>query len=372
MIVPIVSTARVLYGVRSGMVGRPGTIEMDILDLKEQQRGAATARQPAKTVDADAIPTIDVSGVLPGAAPAALARVADQIGAACETIGFFYAVNHGVPQSTADGAFAAARRFFDQPLETRLKIKLNDRHRGYLPLYNTTIPNYKANRLEAFELADELAPDDPDVVAGKPLHASNVWPELPGFRPAVERYYAETCGFGFHLLKAFAVALGMPADFFQNLYRTKPLASMRLLHYPAVPAGDDEFGAAPHSDYGIITILRQDDVGGLELYTRSGQWIAAPFVPSSFVINIGDLMALWTNDRFTSMQHRVVNRSGRSRFSIPIFYNPTYDTEVRCLPTCQSPDAPAKYAPKVMGDYLMSNFDKVWAYRNKAGSTPPS
>ncbi len=343
---------------------------MDIQDLKAQQRSASTARTAAARIGAHEVPTIDVSGVLPGASAASLRRVADQIAEACETIGFFYAVNHGVPESTVEGAFAAARGFFDRPLEERLAIKLV-KHRGYMPLYDTTIPNYRANRHESFEMADELPPDDPDVVAGKPLHAPNVWPALPGFRPAVEAYYGAARGFGFHLLRGFAVALGMKEDFFQALYRTRPLASMRLLHYPALEADADEFGLAPHSDYGIITILRQDDAGGLELYTRGGTWIAAPVVPNAFVINIGDLMALWTNDRFTSMQHRVVNRSGRSRFSIPLFYNPSYDTVVRCLPTCQSPDAPAKYAPEVMGDYLMSNFDKVWEYRKAAGQTAP-
>ena len=286
--------------------------------------------------------------------------MADQVAEACERIGFFYAVNHGVPEATVDATFGEARRFFALPEEERLKIRLDNRHRGYMPLYHTTIPTYKANRVRSFELALDLPPDDPDVQAGKPLHAGNVWPDLPGFRPVLERYYAETCGFGFQLLKAFAVALGMPEDFFQKLYAVKPLASMRLLNYPPPPAGAEEYGVAPHSDYGILTILKQDEVGGLELFTQQGDWIAAPVVPGSFVINIGDLMSIWTNGRFTSMQHRVVNRAGRDRISIPIFYNPRYDTVIECLPTCRSAETPPRYEPKVMGDYLISNFRTAW------------
>src|SRR5258708_4670232 len=139
--------------------------EMDILDLKEQQRGADPARRRAKRVDVKEVPTVDVSGVLPGAWAASLRRVADQIGEACETIGFFYAVNHGVPESTADGVFAAARRFFDRPVDERLTIKLHDQHPRYLPLYNTTIPNYKADRQETLAKAHELAGDEPQLRA---------------------------------------------------------------------------------------------------------------------------------------------------------------------------------------------------------------
>jgi isopenicillin N synthase-like dioxygenase len=341
---------------------------MDMLDLKERQRTAEAARQTARAVNVGEIPVIDVSGVLPGAPPEALAKVAAEVAEACERIGFFYAVNHGVPQATIDGCFQAAEAFFAAPAEERLNIRLNDRHRGYMPLYHTGIPKYKKNRVHSFEMALDLPPEDPDVAAAKPLHATNVWPDLPGFRAPVETYYREACGFGFQLLRAFAVALGMPEDHFQRLYQPKPLASMRLLHYPPTPAGEEEYGAAPHSDYGILTILMQDAVGGLELYTRQGEWISAPVVPGAFVINIGDLMALWTNDRFTSMQHRVVNRAGRDRYSIPIFYNPGFDTEIRCLPTCQSPENPAKYEPTVMGGYLISNFKKVWESYQKKGS----
>jgi isopenicillin N synthase-like dioxygenase len=322
----------------------------------------------ARKVAIDEIPIIDVSGIADGAPPAALSRVGDQIAEACERIGFFYAVGHGVPDATVTRCFGAAEQFFAAPDATRLGIKVNPYHRGYMPMYETTIPGNKADRKDSFDLALHLPMDDPDVVAKKPLHGPNQWPAgLPSFQADVERYYAEVSGFGFKLLKGFASALSLPSDFFQKLYTDKSLVSMRLIHYPPMtgPVPEGEFGAAAHTDYGIITILAQDTTGGLELHTRQGEWIAAPCVPNSFVINIGDLMAIWTNDRFKSMPHRVMNRSNTHRFSIPMFYNPHYDTVAACLPSCQSPENPPKYEPKVLGDYLVAKFDRNYAYRQK-------
>ena len=319
----------------------------------------------ARIVSESEIPIVDVSGIHPGASPAALRRVADEIAAACETIGFFYAANHGVAKRTITDCFSAMEEFFAQPESERLKIKVNKYHRGYMPMRETTIPGNLPDYKDSFDIALDLPLDDPDVKAGKPLHGPNQWPQLAGFRAPVERYYEEVCGFGFELLKAFAVALDLPPDHFQKLYAVRPLASMRLIHYPPVthviPEG--EFGAAAHTDYGILTILAQDDIGGLELLTRRGEWIAAPCVENAFIINIGDLMAIWTNDRFKSMPHRVVNRAPKHRYSIPIFYNPHYDTVAQCLPSCQSPENPPKYEPKVLGDYLLAKFDKNYAYR---------
>jgi isopenicillin N synthase-like dioxygenase len=317
----------------------------------------------------DEVPIIDAGPLLAGTA-AGLSLVGAQIREACERIGFFYVVNHGVPQATIDGAFAAARQFFGQPIEDRLRVRVNPWHRGYMPPKETTLPGFKPNLLDSFDLAMDLAPDDPDVLAGKPLHGVNQWPDsLPGFRAAVERYYAEVPAFGFQLLRGFAAALDLPEATFQDIYRQRPLVSMRLLHYPPVEqVTEGEYGSATHTDYGIITILMQDDVGGLELRTRSGEWISAPTVPGAFIINIADLMAIWTNDRFVSMPHRVLNRSRRARFSIPIFYNPNYDTVVSCLPSCQSADNPPRHAPQVLGDYLVGKFNKAYAYRRAAAS----
>jgi len=323
---------------------------------------------PPRQASLGEIPIIDVAPMLTGA-PDGLRKVGDRIREACERIGFFYVVNHGVPQATMDGCFGAAQQFFERPVAERLSVKVNPYHRGYMPMKETTIPGYAPNLSDSFDLGMDLGPQDPDVLAGKPLHGVNQWPDLPGFRNAVETYYAQVSSFGFQLLRGFAAALDLPPDTFQAFYANRPLVSMRLIHYPPVgQLGEGEFGAATHTDYGIITILAQDDVGGLELATRQGEWLSAPVVPGAFIINIGDLMAIWTNDRFKSMPHRVVNRSQRHRFSIPIFYNPNYDTEVMCLPSCQSAENPPRHPPQVLGDYLVSKFSRAYAYRQaKAG-----
>jgi isopenicillin N synthase-like dioxygenase len=169
------------------------------------------------------------------------------------------------------------------------------------------------------------------------------------------------------LLRVFAVSLEMPPDYFLQ-FCTKPMVQMRLFHYPPQPPVTDDkaFGVAPHSDYGMITLLSQDPIGGLELQKRDGEWIGAPFIPGTLVINIGDLFQRWTNDIYRSNLHRVVNRTGKERYSIPTFFNLDYYTEVSCLPTCQSADNPPRYQPIKSGDYLLSRFRDVQKYRGAA------
>jgi isopenicillin N synthase-like dioxygenase len=143
---------------------------------------------------------------------------------------------------------------------------------------------------------------------------------------------------------------------------------MRLFHYPPQPPITDDrtFGVAPHTDYGMITLLSQDPIGGLELRKRDGEWIGAPFIPGTLVVNLGDLFQRWTNDTYRSNPHRVINRSGKERYSIPTFFNLDYDAQVACVPTCQSPDNPPKHAPIRAGDYLVGRFRDVQKYRGIA------
>lgn len=314
----------------------------------------------------DAIPLVDIAPLVAGSEASSRA-VAEAFAEACETIGFFYVVNHGVAQTIVDDAFAAAERFFALPLEQRMAIQINRWNRGYMKMREVTIPGYAPDVKESFDLGVDLAPDAPEVLAGKPLHGSNQWPAMAGFRAPVERYFAAALDLARHLLKGFAIALDLDPDAFIALHEP-PLASMRLLHYPPNAAyAVSEHGCGPHTDYGALTILAQDSVGGLEVRRRDGAWIAAPSIPGSFVINIGDMMASWTNDRFTSNPHRVFNRSTSERFSIPLFVSPAYDTLVECFPSCQSADNPPKYPPVKSGEYLLRKFDSTYAFRKKAG-----
>jgi isopenicillin N synthase-like dioxygenase len=162
----------------------------------------------------------------------------------------------------------------------------------------------------------------------------------------------------------FAVSLDMPEDYFLQ-WCNNPIVQMRLFHYPPQPpvTDDRQFGVAPHTDYGMITMLSQDPIGGLELRKRDGEWVGAPFIPGTLVVNLGDLFKRWTNDIYRSNSHRVVNRSGQERFSIPTFFNMDFTSLVSCLPTCQSEENPPKYEPIRAGDYLLSRFRDVQKYR---------
>jgi isopenicillin N synthase-like dioxygenase len=309
------------------------------------------------------VPVIDFAAFLLGTAEGK-ARVAKAIGAACENTGFFYLSGHGIAQSQIDAIFAASRRFFALPLEERLKVKLTPRqNRGYQPL-GSRMYGDKADAPdlnESFKYQHELAPDDPDIRAGSRVHAANRWPEnLPGWRETLIAYYDQMERVTDALLRGFALALDLPEDYFRGFY-TKPLTQINLLHYPPHPPATPgrQFGLRPHSDTTAFTILAQDDVGGLQV-EHGGVWIEAPPLPGTFVINIGDMMARWTNDRFASTPHRVINRSGLERYSVPFFAIPDFDAVVACLPSCAGPGRPAKYPPLRVGDFMLDSNAKDW------------
>jgi isopenicillin N synthase-like dioxygenase len=318
----------------------------------------AAAGIVGKLVPFSGVPVIDL-GPLRGTDAAARRGTAQAIGRACEDIGFLYIANHGVPQPLIDAAFAEARRYFALPLEAKMRchIKRSAHYRGYFPLKEEkTDVTALGDLKEGFDLMRELGPDDPDVRAGKPLHGPNQWPDgLPGFRDTVLTYYAAMEDLARTLLRGMALSLDLDEHWFADKTR-KPLAYLRLLHYP--PQGgqidEREIGCGAHSDYGCLTILAQDAVGGLQLRNSAGEWIEAPPIPGTFVINLGDQMARWTNERFQATPHRVINRTGRERYSIPFFFDPDYDTVVECLPTCQEPGNPPKHKPITGGEHLLA------------------
>ena len=326
------------------------------LTIVDEASKVATAPRAATREE---LPVLDLGPLLRGEPLDDLAR---QLRHACETIGFFYVSNHGVPQKVVDDVFAATKRFFDLPEARRLEIKLDDRfRRGFMPYGINQHPGFAPDLKESYEYALDLPLDDPAVVAGLPLHGPNRWPaDMPWLRAAAEAYFTETMALGKHLLRLFALSLGMEEGFFLQ-YMKKPMVQTRLFHYPPQRpvTREREFGVAPHSDYGMITLLTQDPIGGLELRKRDGEWVAAPWMAGTFVINLGDMFKVWTNDVYVSNLHRVVNRSGRERYSIPTFFNLDYDAPVACLPQCQSAERPAKYAPIKSGDYLVSRFQTV-------------
>ena len=247
-------------------------------------------------VRASGIPIVDLRDYLAGVATGKTAVAAD-ICAALEGIGFFGIANHGVPERAVKAAFAESQRFFDLPLADKLAVRVNMGHRGYLPMADQhRTEAAKPNLSESYLIGPDLAEDDPGVVEGLPLHGVNPWPDVPdGFQDALGGFHAAMSALGVRLLPLFETALDLPDGFFAARYRN-PMGFVRSLHYPPAPAeaDPDRFGAAPHSDFGFITILAQDDVGGLQVQTRDGDWIDAPNRPGVFLVNIGDMLMRWT------------------------------------------------------------------------------
>ncbi len=292
--------------------------------------------------------------------------LARQFDAAFSGIGFCYLSDIGVPAELVDAVFAASRRFHAQSRAAKDAIAMNRFHRGYMAPKTSILETSSVARVtrpndsESFMLMHDVAPDDPRY--GRPLDGPNQWPDLPGFRQAVEAYEQAMHGFCLRLLRPLALALGMPRDWFAPFF-AQPTTFLRLLHYPpqAREAPDDAFGSAPHTDYGFITILAQDDRGGLEVRCRDGTWLAAPPIAGTLVVNVADMLARWTNGRWQSTPHRVKNLSGADRYSIPYFFDMSMDSVVAGLPTCPGDAEP----PVRYGDYLMERLNRNYAYRKE-------
>jgi len=316
---------------------------------------------PPRPATREEVPVLDLAPLVEGGP---LGNLASALRHACETTGFFYAARHGVPRSVVDGVFAATQRYFALPHDQRMQLRIDEKYRrGFMPQGINQHPGYAPDLKESFEYALDLPLDDPDVAAGRPLHGPNRWPaDMPWLRAAAEAYFDETLALGKRLLRVFALSLDLDEGFFLQ-YTKKPMVQTRLFHYPPQPVADErQLGVAPHTDYGMITLLTQDPIGGLELRKRDGEWIGAPWIEDTFVVNLGDMFKVWTNDLYVSNLHRVVNRTGRERYSIPTFFNLDYDTPVACLPGCQSAAQPPKYKPVTSGDYLVGRFRDVQKY----------
>ena len=314
----------------------------------------------------DSIPVIDLAAFRDGTAPN---DVADAIGRAARDVGFFYVTNHGVEEAVVEKALTQTRQFFDLPLETKNSYPIADsfpHQRGYVPVFGEELGMDETVDLkESFDLGVDLPVDDPDVVAGVPFYSPNIWPDhMPDFKAAITDYHDGMLQLSQVLGQAFAMSLGLDEDFFVARMK-KPIANMRLLHYPPYSpvSGQKVIGAGAHSDYGFVTILLQDEIGGLQVQNMRGEWIEAPPVPGSLVINIGEMLAMWTNDLFVATQHRVMNVSGVDRYSIPLFLDMDHAVEVCCLPTCLTDDAGPRYEPVRAGDYITKRLDETFPFR---------
>jgi isopenicillin N synthase-like dioxygenase len=305
------------------------------------------------------IPIIDI-GDLSSTDKAARERVAAEIGEAARDIGFFYVSGSGVDDELFDRLLAATEEFFALPLEEKMRsyIGLSRCHRGYVPIGEEGVESGYPDLKEAFDTALDLPADDPDYQAGNPMLGPNTWPELPGFADAVTAYYEAILAVGNRLLWAFAVALGEDPDVFSR-HATKTPSQLRLVHYPYNPEAQDGHGIGAHTDYECFTLLKPT-APGLEVLNGAGEWIDVPPIPGTYVVNIGDMLELWTNGAFVATSHRV-RKVVEERYSFPLFFNVDYHTEVKPLAQFVSRGASPRPALRA-GEHLFAQTAQTFAY----------
>lgn len=322
----------------------------------------------ARPVRAEEMPILDV-GPLLAEEPGALEATARAIMAASQSLGFYYIRNHAVTPEIRERAFAASRAFFMRPEADKRAIATNDINRGWMGIGEALMTGATRSDLkELFSWGLELGEDDPEVRAGTPFRGPNQWPaSVPELQPAIyDGFYATGCRTGAALLRAVSVGLGLAPDALAPAFE-KPMARGQLIYYPPQPEdmGEEQFGVAAHTDFGCLTMVAQDDLGGLQVQSREGEWLAVPPVEGTLLVNVGDLLARWSNDRFKSTLHRVVNSSGKERFSMAVFYDPAFHTVIDPrdlgLPEGEEP----LFAPTGAGEHQLARFNQVFAHKLK-------
>lgn len=287
------------------------------------------------------------------------------LGKACREVGFFYAVDHGVPAAVKADAFAASERLFalPQPEKDAMSIRLSPHNRGYVALSDERLnPAAGSDMKEAFNIGPDLPADHPDVLAAKPFRGVNFWPELEGWREQALSYFEHCLALGRTIHRGFALDLGLDEDFFVP-HLSDPIATLRMLHYP--PSADatsrTDGGAGTHTDYGNVTILATDEVAGLEVLNRQGEWIQAPHLPDAFVCNIGDCLMRWSNDTYVSTPHRV-RPPAQERYSMALFLEVNPDSVID--PRDIAADEAPRYEPITCADYLTRRLNATYEHRN--------
>lgn len=298
------------------------------------------------------IPILDIAPFLAGER-SAIDTLAAAVTRTCLDTGFLVIRGHGVPQTVIDQAFAAAASFFALDESTKLALKVGAQNIGYLPYGGQTVrtstvhKNTKPNFSESFYITTP----DPDPAQGEGNDDRNRWPAgLPAFKSTQITYFRTMRALAHRLLPVFARALGLVDDYFDNDF-TGPASTVRLIEYaPQLDDEEDKFGFAPHTDGSFITLLPQSTLPGLEVLTKSGEWIRPPAICGTLVVNTGEMLAHYSNDRFVPTPHRVLNRSSETRHAMPFFYGPNRQKIITCVPTCVSARNPARYKPSTSAE----------------------
>ncbi|AEV60727.1 2-oxoglutarate and iron-dependent oxygenase domain-containing protein [Pseudomonas ogarae] len=317
----------------------------------------------------NSLPIIDISPLY-GDEAGAWQTVAEQIDLACRQWGFFYIKGHPITPARIAEVLGSAQRFFGLPVEKKLKIDITQtrHHRGYGAVATEQLDPTKPSDLkETFDMGLHLPANHPEVLTEKPLRGPNRHPDLSGWETLMEQHYRDMQALAQTLLRAMTLALGIERDFFDTRFN-EPVSVLRLIHYPPrdTASSTEQQGAGAHTDYGCITLLYQDAAGGLQVRNVDGQWIDAPPIDGTFVVNLGDMMARWSNDRYLSTPHRVISPLGVDRYSMPFFAEPHPDTLIQCLPGCQDDAHPPKYPTTTCAEFLLSRFADTYAYRRES------
>jgi len=319
------------------------------------------------------VPVIDAGPLVHGTEERI--QTAGQIGAACRGPGFFYVVNHGVDESLCQRLESLSREFFAKSESQKMQIAMSRggrAWRGYFPV-GRELTSGKPDRKEGLYFGAELLRDHPAVRAGTPLHGPNLFPEIPGFRETVLGYIDALTGLGHALMSGISLGLGLDGNYFKERYYGDPLILFRIFNYPhSIAAQRDEtaWGVGEHTDYGLLTILRQDDTGGLQVKSRS-RWIDAPPIPGSFLCNIGDMLERLTRGIYRSTPHRVINTSSRDRLSFPFFFDPSFEARMQPVEGLSNESLADDSAERwdhasvhefsgTYGDYLLNKVSKVF------------
>ena len=313
----------------------------------------------------ESLPVIDVSPLLGGGDK----RAADAIGAACRELGFFYATGHAIGADTLSALDRASRKFFALPESQKMKIAMargGRAWRGYFPV-GGELTSGKPDSKQGLYFGQELGADDPRVRAGLALHGANLFPDaVPELKPAVLRFLDEATRSAHAIMQGVALSLGLDAQYFRRPYTADPTLLFRVFEYPA---DDGEgWGVGEHTDYGLLTLLAQDENGGLQVKTPNG-WIEAPPIEGALVCNIGDMLDRLTGGVYRSTPHRVRNISGKSRLSFPFFFDPGWNAEIVPLPAHANAHDDSRERwdranvhafSGTYGQYLLSKVSKVF------------
>lgn len=327
----------------------------------------------------NSIPVIDVAALDSGS-QSDLDKLAGKFYSVYSTAGFGYIVNHGVPDELVERVFAASARFHALPMREKLKVELNSDHRGYIPINTSTDVNstlaeiVHPNQSASYMVMREDEADAEAVVQGHFLAGGNQWPELPGFREDVMAYNDAMVCLARKLVRVVFRSLGVRSN--ELTAFEPPTTWLRLLHYPSfeidgnVSVADlveeGVYGSAPHTDFGCLTLLAQDEVGGLQVQWPGGaEWIDVPRIPGSFVLNVGDMLHRWSNGLLRSTPHRVINVSGKARYSCPFFFDPNVTVDIEPLPSTVNAGEKPLFPKINFGEFLRAELEAGYDHHNK-------